>query len=454
MKTAVVNSKSFMTPGYRIDPDVHLSEGVQIRRELHALPFELSTVGENAEKVFYGNIFSRIFVKKPEYGMTYLAASDTVLADLNTGRYLSKTQAKKLDYLTLKRDWILVTCSGTLGNVTYTNSNFENHIATHDLIRVIPNNNKVNKGTLYAFLASKYGYNQITQSQFGGVVKHINESQTSSIEIPVLPKSLQLSVGLLIEESASLREESTACLNNAITIFENRIGRSEFSLDYQYSSISSKSIASKFTRFDAQYQIGNALLLKEKVELSTIKINSVATKILVGNRGKREYVENNGIPFLSSSDIMLANPLRGCKQIRKNSNNIENMLVSKGDILISRSGTIGNTVIVGDTLDRVAVSEHAMKLGVDSSKIAPEYVFAYFKTKQGQHSLQILPYGSVIITLGEEFLGDVDLPIIPKEDMDNVVDLIKEYVSKNDKAIELENQAISMVEQEIEKWNK
>ena len=80
--------------------------------------------------------------------MTYLAASDTVLANLETGRYLSNYQAATLSYLILKKDWILVTCSGTLGNVTYTNRNFENHIATHDLIRILPNSKKVNKGTL------------------------------------------------------------------------------------------------------------------------------------------------------------------------------------------------------------------------------------------------------------------------------------------------------------------
>lgn len=85
----------------------------------------------------------------------------------------------------LQKDWILITCSGTLGNVTYTNKTFEGHIATHDLIRVVPNDSKVNKGTLYAFLSSRYGYNQITQSQFGGVVKHINREQTCDIIVPV-----------------------------------------------------------------------------------------------------------------------------------------------------------------------------------------------------------------------------------------------------------------------------
>ena len=124
MRIGVINSKAFFDAGWRIDPDVHLSEGSIIRNELKHLPYQLSTVGENAINVFYGNIFSRIFVRKPEHGMPYLAASDTVLANLDTGRYLSKKQAAELNYLILKKDWILVTCSGTLGNVTYTNKNF------------------------------------------------------------------------------------------------------------------------------------------------------------------------------------------------------------------------------------------------------------------------------------------------------------------------------------------
>ena len=33
---------------------------------------------------------------------------------------------------------------------------------------------------------------------------------------------------------------------------------------------------------------------------------------------------------------------------------------------------------------------------------------AYFITKHGQDALKVLPYGSVIVTLGEEFLADVE----------------------------------------------
>ncbi|MBO6250356.1 MAG: restriction endonuclease subunit S, partial [Muribaculaceae bacterium] len=242
MKTGVINCKAFFDAGMRIDPDVHLSEGSVIRNELNHLPYQLSTVGENAADVFYGNIFSRIFVQDPEHGMPYLAASDTVLANLDTGRFLSKKQSAQLNYLILKKDWILVTCSGTLGNVTYTNKTFENHIATHDLIRIIPNSNKVNKGTLYAFLASKFGYYQITQSQFGGVVKHINTDQTKSIIVPVFPADFQQDVDNMIQESARLRERASELLVSANELLMTYTGLSKLSPeDYDYFGPSSAS---------------------------------------------------------------------------------------------------------------------------------------------------------------------------------------------------------------------
>lgn len=121
--------------------------------------------------------------------------------------------------------------------------------------------------------------------------------------------------------------------------------------------------------------------------------------------------------------------------------------------MISRSGTVGNTIIVGKNLSGVVVSEHAMRLVIDKSKIAPEYVFAYFMTDHGQDALKILPYGSVIVTLGEDFLADVDLPILDKDTYTEIVTLIKEYISKADESVALENSAIDKVEQEIEKWN-
>ena len=453
MKLQFVNRKDVSIANYRFDASYHLSDGVSIKRNIKHSPLGCRKIGEVTERIFYGLRANRVYVTKPEHAIPFMTGANIMLASLDNTKLVSKLHTPGIDEMTLKPGWVMITRSGTVGQTAWSNKNHEGKYGSEDIIRVVPNA-KIKGGLLYSFLASRHGQSLLTQGSFGAVIQHIEPSFISDIKIPIFEENIENEVDALIRNAATLREESTIALNNAVSIFENVIGKSSYELEQNFATISFKNIASRFTRFDAQYQIGNQILTREKNKLKTIKISSIATKILVGNRGKREYVDKNGVPFLSSSDMMLANPLRGCKQIRKNSNNIENMLVSKGDILISRSGTVGNTVIVGDTLDNVAVSEHAMKLGIDASKIAPEYVFAYFKTKQGQNSLQILPYGSVIITLGEEFLGNVDLPIIPEDCIVKVVDLIKEYVTKNDQAIELENKAINTVEKEIEKWNR
>jgi type I restriction enzyme S subunit len=48
----------------------------------------------------------------------------------------------------------------------------------------------------------------------------------------------------------------------------------------------------------------------------------------------------------------------------------------------------------------------------------------------------------------------IPVPIIDKKVMDDIHDKVMVYSSAMGKAIEYERKAITMVEQEIEKWNK
>lgn len=449
MKIGRVSNK-FVRSQLRLDGKFHLSEGLVVRKQIYNSPYEVKSIYDVTSNIYCPGIFRRNYVSS---GVTFLGGSDIKRNDLDSGKYLTETNTPNFEILKIKKGWTLVTCGGTIGETVFANKLLAKCWISQHVMRVIPNVDKIKEGMLFSYLATKYGKSLLTTNTYGTVIPTLNASNIGNLPIPVFPADFQEKVDTLIQDSARLREEATEELEKAKRMIEEFVGISKFNLSYQTQILSSKNIQSRFKRLDSQYQIGKFHMAKEKHNLETIKIRDIAYKILVGNRGKREYVDKNGIPFLSSSDMMMSNPLRQAKQIRKNSLNIGNLLVSKNDILISRSGTVGNTIIVGDNLNGVAVSEHAMKLGVNPDLMPPEYVFAYFQTKQGQNSLKILPYGSVIITLGEEFLGDVDLPIIPKELMDKVVPLVREYITNNDIANQKETEAISLVEAEIEKWN-
>lgn len=452
MKYNVVNTKNVHST-QRFDPSFHLSDAITLREKVENVPFEKVSIADATENVFLGNIFSRIFVKDAEHGIPYLAASDTVLANLDTGRYLSKKQASILSYLMLKKDWIVVTCSGTIGNVTYTNSSFENHIATHDLIRIVPNDEKNLRGYLYAFLASKYGYNQLTQSQFGGVVKHINADHVRNIKVPCFAEFFQEEVNDLVQEAARLRENASDALEYAIGYFDTL-----FLMPFKESclgKVSSKEILTSINkRFEASFHISEGKdidkYIKEHYEWKSL--GEVCSNISRPDIFKRYYVKK-GITFLGGADIFLATPDSEKRLSSKKTANIEALMIKEGTILLPRSGTIGNVAW--------AHAGHAQKLASEdvirsypNDILRAGYVYAFLASKYGKKLIQRYIFGSVIQHVEPPHLKLIPVPIIDKKVMDDIHDKVMVYSSAMGKAIEYERKAITMVEQEIEKWNK
>jgi len=471
MKSGKIKTKELLVKGYRIDPTFHLSEGVRVKSCLQDIPYELSTIRDNSERIFLGNIFSRIFVKKPEKGIPYLSASDTILSNINTGRYLSKKQAESLKYLMLKKNWILITCSGTLGNVTYTNKMFENHIATHDLIRVIPNNHKVNGETVYAFLSSKYGYYQITQSQFGGVVKHVNDNQIGKIVIPIFPMDFQTNIKGMICEASKLRDESFELLCDSKNVLKKEAGlRDLCEDDYDYFGPSTcdrepscfirnrKEInTSTINAFNYSKRIENTLNLIKKCEYVSFYDALDDDKIRTP-RGVNvvELEEGHGIRLINQSDIFNRR-IKG-KWVRRRKQ-YDNDLLKYGEILIAKIGTLGenetfcHVVFVGEDLENQLTSSAFMKF--KSTKNIPSgYLYAWLDTDYGFRLIRSTHYGTKLCYPNPFLMYKLPVPIISEVKMKEIDEMVRVAHTKSHRANVLESQAISMVEQEIEKWNK
>lgn len=450
MKTTKIKKSIFNESGIRFDASYHLSDGPVTKQKLNNSPYQTTTLSKVVISNFKGNIFKRSYVDNANYGFKFLTASDMMKIDINGGKYISKKYTK-IENLKLDEGWLLISRSGTLGNIVYTNSDFKEIIGTDDLIRVIPDNKKIKSGYLYAFLASKFGYGLITQSGYGGVVQHIEPHHIEELPIPLIPEDKQSVIHDLIINASILKVEANKFLEEAVALFKNVLNECEVNLGYQFDRISSKDIFSKNKRFDSQYHVLWKKIKSEYKDLEYIKINDLANNIFVGGRGKRNYVAS-GTPFLSSSDMMLFNPLRSTKYISNNTPGLKSMKVEKYDILISRSGTVGNTIIVGDSLNGIVVSEHALRLKIDSEKISPNYVFAFLKTETGKKAMEASSFGSVIITLNEDLIGDIDIPILDEKLQNLISEKVENYINALDKATNKENQAIDLIEKEIDAW--
>lgn len=453
MEVSQVKSRIIIGNSHILKPSYHMNYGKKRIEKAIYNEFPFDSLGNVSASVFTGGIFKRMFVDDTKYGYPYISAQHMMNSNpLDVAKIISKKYTPRQEEMSLKENQILVSCAGTVGNVRLITKDLEGVIGSQDIIRVNPDDTKLPYGYLYAYLASKTAYNYMQSYIYGSVVPRIEPNTLSRLPIPILSAETQQQIHQLIVDASDLRVEANRLLKESVQIFEQELNYGRITDGAQYGKISSKDLLGFHKRLDGQYQLIWKKIKKEyNPNIQFEKIENFASSIFVGGRGKRNYVEN-GIPFLSSSDMMLYNPKRQAKKISPSTNGVEQMKVSKRDILISRSGTVGNTVIVGEDLNNTVISEHALRLKVNSEKISPNYVFAFLKTNMGLKAMEASAFGSVIITLNEELIGNIDLPILSNELQRVISEKIEEFISLSDKSVIKENQAIALIEKEIDLW--
>jgi type I restriction enzyme, S subunit len=224
MIASKTKSSWFNEKGVRLDATYHLSDGRRIKFLLNSCSANVDTLGSLTNDIFLGSRFRRVFVRNEKYGIPYVTASDMTLINPISNTFLSKKMTLNQQLLKLGKGWILISCSGSIGNVVFTNEDFDGKIGTHDLIRVIPDENKIKPGFLYSFLSSKYGYALLTQSNYGGVIQHIEPEHIVNIPVPILDNSIQNHTHALIEKSSILKVKANRLLESAKDAIIDKIG--------------------------------------------------------------------------------------------------------------------------------------------------------------------------------------------------------------------------------------
>jgi restriction endonuclease S subunit len=453
MKTTIANKSWFHDSDLRLDASFHLNETNQIKHHFKHSPYNFTALSNQSSELFSGNIFKRTYVKDENRGLPYLTGSDIIKADIDSGKFISRKQAHSLQRLILNEGWILVSCSGTLGNVVYTNKLFEGRIATHDLIRIVPNNKDVKPGFLYAYLASRYGYALLTQSSYGGVVKHIEPHHIKNLPVPIFQPDKQQQIHDLITQSAELRVEANKHLMGTVNYFNERY------------SIKADRVGKIFTKninklsFSWAAYNNNLVCdqILKKLGNDFFYLGDRASSIFAPPLFKHIYLKrNNGHPFLTGSELTQFNPSYYRFLSPKGVRDINDYKVYKGTLLLYKSGTtdggiLGNVFIVDDILSSACLSDHVIRITISDLHLS-YWVFAFLKSNPGIKLLQSLATGSMIPFITPERLKKIPIPK-QNEHFDKIVEAIDRYLITHSESKRKETQAIQLVEKEIDQWH-
>jgi restriction endonuclease S subunit len=142
-----------------------------------------------------------------------------------------------------------------------------------------------------------------------------------------------------------------------------------------------------------------------------LKIRDISTALLNGKEF-REY-SNCGYRYLRVSDLDKFDISNKNPRYIELSNFPESIRLSKNDILISRSGSLGLVSVVTDEILDSILSSHIFKLSLDTKIVIPEYIECYLRSALGQFQFFQKNNGGIIPELNQPALKDISVIVPP-----------------------------------------
>lgn len=151
-------------------------------------------------------------------------------------------------------------------------------------------------------------------------------------------------------------------------------------------------------------------------------IEDVSEKVAMGPFGSSIKVSTfvpNGIPVISGQH------LHGLKVAdtefnfitEKHAERLKNANVMRGDVIFTHAGNIGQVAYVPDTsrYERYVISQRQFYMRCNTTKILPEFITYFFKTREGQHKLLANTSSTGVPSIARPvtYLRSIEVPVPP-----------------------------------------
>ncbi|WMC07953.1 methylation-associated defense system restriction endonuclease subunit S MAD5 [Elizabethkingia anophelis] len=459
--------KQHIIESLRFDGSYHLSDGTLYLRKLRKMPHqELQSL---CSDIFTAGRSKRIYTEKDK-GFPYLSNSDVVKGNpLDGCKYNSKKYA--FDEPSFLKEGMIVTGRvGAIGQTAYITSELEDNQAmgSDNIIRVVCKDKNIS-GYVYSFLVSKYGNTLLNRLAAGGVQPYISEDMLKDIPIPILSEEKQQKIHQLIVDASELRVEANKLLQETETFLKESLDLPKLEKD-DYEYFGNHSVGREVSAF-----------VRKSKEISSISINafnySKRIEKIVSTIQNKDYLSldeclnekkffstgsfrrlevnsTNGIKLLNQSDIFDIHK-KGKILSRHFVGNVK--LVEYGEVLIAGVGTLGEgetfcrSIFANEELENQLISGEFIRMKTNE-QIPSGYLFAWLNSDYGFRLIRSTQTGTKLCRPIPNLLAKIPVPLMDREQMNYIDKHVREAHTDFYKAIVKENQAIALIEKEIDLW--
>jgi type I restriction enzyme S subunit len=461
VKVKTIPSAWIRREGQRLDCGPYMSGALEAKIRFEEMSCEKHRLADvtagHAGGIYNGPQFSRNFVDSLEFGVPFLGTSSMLRADLSDLPLLRKTDAlsPKLSYLRVRPGMTLISCSGTIGRMVYARPDMDGMWSSQDILKVVPDPEKVPSGYVYAFLSGKYGAPLVTSGTYGAIIQHIEPQHIADLPMPRLGGEVEGDAHDLAHGASEKRSRAVQLLKAADdtvrSLFLPAASNAEESV---WSTVGSNQLQS---RMDAYYFGARGQSARRAFDSARAAGSSPLSEIadvFIPGIFKRRYAGDRhyGVPYITGADVFQLAPTSERYLMHRVVS--ENQLsVEKGTILIQEAGQlgglIGRSVMVGSYLDGFAVSNNMVRVKAHDRRDAG-FLFALLSTDEGVTLIAREAAGSSIPHMDASRLRGLQLPWPDQERRHEVSALVDEAIELRDTATADENQARALVEHAIE----
>ena len=186
------------------------------------------------------------------------------------------------------------------------------------------------------------------------------------------------------------------------------------------------------------------------LNVEVLPLHELVEDIFMPGRFKRVYTrdEQKGMRFLTPSAMLHFRPASQKWLLRSLVEQYD--LVSKQEwLLLTRSGTVGRSVVVGKYLAQFAISDDVIRVE-PGDDMPVGYLHAFLQTWIGQALLTKDQYGATVKHLEPHHIGAIPIPVLQQDAQQHFHERISAVCQSRDEANELLDDAEAELYQDLE----
>ena len=368
------------------------------------------------------------------------------ILDFNDVIFIDEEAHKLLWKSEVHPQTILLSMSGTIGDVAIAMPNYSYPMNSNQDIAKIRINDYINTYYVYAFLLSKYGQNYLKREARGSVQQHVFLSQMENFNIPIPSVSFQKQIEEVVLSAHSNLSKSNSLYSQLQDLIMDELGLNDWHPSNNIVNVKSLNESFLFSgRLDAEHYQVKYDELEEIIK--TVPYKTIAEIQLFNARGVQpDYVEDGGISVVNSKHILedgldYDNFERTTEAFLSSQTRAQ---ISYGDILIYTTGAnIGRTQVYLKH-DHALASNHVNILRVKG--VNPIYLALVLNSRIGRMQTEKLCTGSAQVEIYPNDIEKFIVPILDETIQEDIASKVQESFAMKAESKRLLNVAKEAVE--------